>query len=61
MNNTAIIMKDSKTLILLFKIPIGERKYFFETDKQFRQTPSKIFQPWFNYILRNTLCVSTWR
>ena len=41
-------MKDSKTLILLFKIPIGNRKYFFEIDKQFEQTPSIFCQPWFN-------------
>ena len=32
MNNNAIIMRDSKTLIFVFKIPIGKRMYFFETD-----------------------------
>jgi len=36
MNNNAIIMKDWKTLILFIRIPIGKRKYFFETDKHFR-------------------------
>ena len=30
-------------LILLFKIPVGIRKYFFEAYRQFGHTPSKVF------------------
>jgi hypothetical protein len=38
-----IIMEDSKTLILLFKIPIGTQNDFFEIYRQFGHMPSKSF------------------
>jgi len=40
MNNNHGRLQD---LILFYKIPMGTRKNFFETDKQFGHTPSKSF------------------
>ena len=40
-------MEDSKTQILLFKIPVGTPKNFLQIYIQFGQAPSKIFrQAW---------------
>jgi hypothetical protein len=45
-NNNAIISNNNRRLqglILLFKIPVGTQKNFFEIYRKFGNTPSKTF------------------